>query len=457
VDGFARRGSSPAIIDEDGRVTTYAELGHGIGTSLDRLRQCRVEPGEVVALEGTYSPQLLMEFWALAANGNILMPLTAQSLGREPEYQAVAEVRHRLTLSEDGRWRHEPRESVHSHPLLETARLTGEGGLILFSSGTEGRPKVVLHDLGRLLQKYQRARKALRTLLFLVFDHIAGLDTQLYTLCAGGTCVLENTRRPERVCQVIAERAVEVLATTPSFLGLLLASEAYEQHDLSSLKVVAYGSETMPAQTLARLARVLPQARLVQKYGTTELGSPSSRPRDRETLFLRIDREDVQTKVVDGLLFVKASTAMLGYLNAPSPFDAEGWFDTGDMVEVEGDWIRILGRRSGLINVGGEKVHPLEVENVLLQMPNVATALVVGEAHALLGQVVVAHLTTRVPQPLAELKCEVREFCGGRLAPYQVPVRILLADAPAHSYRFKRAAPGAGHRPGRGSPEDGPS
>ena len=446
VEGFAARGASPAIVAEDGRVTTYAELYDGIHASLERLRSHEVAAGDVVAIQGSWSPQLLMEFWALASNGNILMPLTAQSPGREPEYQALCEVRHRVTFSEDGEWGHESREAVPSHPLLRVARESGEGGLVLFSSGTEGRPKAVLHDLGRLLLKYQKPLKAKRTLLFLVFDHIAGLDTLLYTLCAGGTCVIENTRRPENVCRVIAARSVEVLATTPSFLGLLLASEAYEPHDLSSLEVIAYGSETMPAHTLARLARVVPSAHLVQKYGTTELGSPSSRTRDGETLFLRIDRDDVQTKVVDGVLFVKTPAAMLGYLNAPSPFDEEGWFNTGDMVEVDGDWIRFLGRRSEVINVGGEKVHPLEVEDVLLQMPNIATASVVGERNALLGQIVVAHLTTKAPQVLVELKREVREFCKGRLAPYQVPARIVLADAPAQSYRFKRGAPAAGTR-----------
>ena len=70
---------------------------------------------------------------------------------------------------------------------------------------------------------------------------------------------------------------------------------------------------------------------------------------------------------------------MTGYLNAPSPFDAEGWFDTQDLVETKGEFIRFLGRRSEVVNVGGQKVYPAEVENVLLQMPNVGDATVAGE------------------------------------------------------------------------------
>jgi long-chain acyl-CoA synthetase len=188
---------------------------------------------------------------------------------------------------------------------------------------------------------------------------------------------------------------------------------------------------------LARLAEVLPGARLVQKYGMTELGSPASRTREA-TRWMKLSGADTRIKIVDGILWIKTETAMLGYLNAPSPFDAEGWLDTGDMVEVEGEWIRVLGRRSEMINVGGEKVHPAEVENVLLQMPNVAAVTVRGEPNALMGHVVVARISTTVPQSPADLKRAVREFCRGRLAPFQVPARIVIEDAPGPSYRFKK-------------------
>jgi long-chain acyl-CoA synthetase len=444
AESFRERGASPAIIAEGGGVTTYEDLHGEILGWCERLGPSGILSGDVVALEGGYSPELLACFWALARNGNIVMPLTPQGLPLDEARQNLAEVRHHLAFDAAGGLRHKRRNAAHSNPLLKTLRDKGESGLILFSSGTEGSPKIVLHDLGKLLGKYQRPLRAMRTLLFLVFDHIAGLDTLFYTLCAGGCCVLENTRRPELVCKAIALHSVEVLAATPSFLGLLLASEAHQHHDLSCLKVVAYGSEPMPPHILSRLGQALPQARLVQRYGTTELGSPASRSRDRETLWMQIDGDQVRSKVVDGVLLIKADTAMLGYLNGPSPFDAEGWLNTGDVVEVDGPWIRVLGRRSAMINVGGEKVHPPEVENVLLQMPNVASASVRGEGNALLGQIVVAELTLREPQSLAELKRDVREFCRGRLAPHQVPARILLAQVPPHSYRFKKTRDAAG-------------
>ena len=79
---------------------------------------------------------------------------------------------------------------------------------------------------------------------------------------------------------------------------------------------------------------------------------------------------------------------MLGYLNAPSPFDADGWFNTQDAVEQDGEWLRFLGRTSDLINVGGQKVYPAEVESVLLELENVLDVTVRGEPNPIIGQIV---------------------------------------------------------------------
>jgi acyl-CoA synthetase (AMP-forming)/AMP-acid ligase II len=129
---------------------------------------------------------------------------------------------------------------------------------------------------------------------------------------------------------------------------------------------------------------------------------------------------------------------MLGYLNAPSPFDADGFFDTGDLVETDGEWVRFLGRDSDVINVGGQKVHPAEVESVLLQMEHVGDVVVRGEPHPLTGQIVTA--TVRLAQPEAPLdfKVRMRRFCLERLAPYKVPAKVRFTTEAIHSARFKR-------------------
>jgi acyl-CoA synthetase (AMP-forming)/AMP-acid ligase II len=129
---------------------------------------------------------------------------------------------------------------------------------------------------------------------------------------------------------------------------------------------------------------------------------------------------------------------MLGYLNAPSPFDAEGWFNTEDMVEVDGEYMRFLGRESEIINVGGEKVYPSEVESVLLQMDNVRDATVMGEENPILGNIVVARVSLFEPEDLTSLKRRMREFCRERLEKFKVPAKVELSQADQHSARFKK-------------------
>jgi long-chain acyl-CoA synthetase len=148
--------------------------------------------------------------------------------------------------------------------------------------------------------------------------------------------------------------------------------------------------------------------------------------------------EGYETKVVDGILWIKAHSAMLGYLNAPSPFDAEGWFNTNDMVEVDGEYIRILGRKSEIINVGGQKVYPAEVESVLLQMENVADAVVLGEPHPLTGNIVTARVNLVQPEPAAAFRQRLRAFCRDRLASFKVPAKVEIVGDEQFNARYKR-------------------
>ena len=147
------------------------------------------------------------------------------------------------------------------------------------------------------------------------------------------------------MCAAIERFQVQILPTSPTFLNLLLLSGAYERHDLSSLELVTYGTEVMPEPTLARLHEILPRVRLLQTYGLSEVGILRSKSKSSDSLWVKVGGEGFQTRIVDGMLEIKAQSAMLGYLNAPSPFSEDGWFKTGDAVEVEGEYIRILGRQ----------------------------------------------------------------------------------------------------------------
>ena len=156
---------------------------------------------------------------------------------------------------------------------------------------------------------------------------------------------------------------------------------------------------------------------------------------------MKLGGEGFAWRVVDGILQIKADGAMLGYLNAPSPFTEDGWFVTGDCVEVDpdGEYLKILGRDSDLINVGGRKVYPAEVEAVLKELPEIAEATVYGEQNALLGQIVAARVWPRNVADEVDLRRRVRSHATAKLDQYKIPVRVTFVyDETYATERFKK-------------------
>jgi acyl-CoA synthetase (AMP-forming)/AMP-acid ligase II len=437
IDAMDARGGDLAVATPDGSYS-YANLVERIKAWRASVDQ--VAPGRVISIEGDYGPESIAALVAATWCGHIAVPMSPDSRAQHASYLDIASVEHRIRL-EDQRSPVrllEPTGQHASHPLYEQLRAAGHPGLVLFSSGSTGQPKAALHDLDRLLAKYRVPRQKFRTLVFLLLDHIGGVNTLFYTLANGGAAVLASARTASAVCDAIATHRVELLPSSPTFLNLLLLSGEVERHDLSSLKLITYGTEPMPASTLDRANRAFPGVRFLQTYGMTELGILRSQSRESNSLWIRIGGEGFEWKVVDGRLRIRAESAMLGYLNAPNPFDADGFFDTGDLVEADGEWVRFLGRKSDVINVGGSKVHPSEVESTLLEMEHVVDAVVTGEPHALTGQMVVATIRLARPEPVADFKLRMRLFCRDRLAPFQIPAKIHLTEDPIHSSRFKR-------------------
>jgi len=430
-------GDRPAVVWRDTTVS-YRDLMSLIDACDVELTAAGVGAGDVVSLEGDYSPSSCALLVALMMRRAILVPLTKSVSAHREEFLEIAEVQVTIELDDADRRHITRRDRQPANALMRQLIEQGDPGLVLFSSGSTGNSKAALHDMARLLEKFQVVRQQKCTLTFLLLDHIGGINTLLYTFSNGGTVVAVADRDAESVCRAIARHRVQILPTSPTFLNLLLMSGAYREHDLSSLELVTYGTEPMPESTLTRIHQALPHVKLQQTYGLSELGILRSKSRDSDSLWVKVGGEGYETKVVDGTLWVRARSAMLGYLNAPSPFDADGWMNTQDQVEVDGEWLRILGRRSEIINIGGQKVYPAEVESVLLQIDHVDDATVRGESNPITGNIVVARLTLTQPEDMTGLKRRVRTFCAERLAPHKIPVKIEVATREQHSARFKK-------------------
>lgn len=400
--------------------------------------------GAVVAIEGGFSPAAITALLAVLETGAIAVPLTASVESKKADFCETAEVEWRIRVDNNERCIITPTGRQATHVLFRQLRDAHHAGLVLFSSGSTGHSKGVVHDVELLLQKYLKPRHCYRTLAFLLFDHIGGIDTLLYNLANGSCLVTVDDQTPDAVCGAIEAHRVEVLPVSPTFINLLLLSGAHERHDLSSLQVITYGAEVMPESTLARLNRAFPTVKLLQKFGATEIGTMRSQSRTSGSVWVKIGGEGYQTRVVNGLLEVKAKSAMLGYLNAPSPFTPDGWFKTGDIVEIDGEWMRILGRNSELINVGGEKVYPSEVEGVLEEMPGVAEVTVTGESNPITGKIVLAMVKLSSAETVAVFRKRMWEYCRTRLPAYKTPQKVILVNESLANARFKKIRRNAG-------------
>ncbi|HEX7070507.1 MAG TPA: long-chain fatty acid--CoA ligase, partial [Rhodothermales bacterium] len=348
IDRFGEGADRPAVIWHD-QIFSYADLRAAYDGWVERLAGDGVRAGDAVGVVGDFSPSSIACLLALLKLRCIAVPLAWDSRDQHATFCEIAELDWLVTLDADDAATVAPQSFRRGHELMEKLRELDEPGLVLFSSGSTGKPKAILHNLQPLLDKFRKPRHSMRTVSFLLFDHIGGFNTLLYTLANLGTVVVPRDRSVAQVCDAVQKHRAQLLPTSPSFLNLLLLGEAHRNYDLSSLELVTYGTEVMPERTLVMLGEALPNARLQQTYGLSELGILRSKSASNQSLLVKVGGEDYETRVVDGTLHIRARSSMLGYLNAPSPFDADGWFNTGDAVIQEGEYYRILGRKSEII------------------------------------------------------------------------------------------------------------
>jgi acyl-coenzyme A synthetase/AMP-(fatty) acid ligase len=138
---------------------------------------------------------------------------------------------------------------------------------------------------------------------------------------------------------------------------------------------------------------------------------------------------EVELRVTDGSLRLRSARAAGGYLGAGALKDADGFVDSGDMVELRGDRYHFVGRRNGVINVGGLKVHPEEIEAVIVRHPDVAAARVVGRRSPITGAIVTAEVVLKPGADEAAARAGILCACRADLAPYKAPTLLRFVPA----------------------------
>lgn len=437
LDGFA----DAPFLNTEQRTYSYAELKREVLRQLDHLHAQGVGAQTTVFLQGDFSFSGIALLLALYQNSNIIALNTASNEQEVSNKLAAAQARYFIDADSGVVTTHEA--GTEDNALVAQLKALGHAGLILFSSGTTGQPKAMLHDLDRLVASYQDKRsRRLSIFLFLLFDHIGGINTLLNILSIGGTATIAATKSPDIVARLIERYRISVLPTSPTFLNLMLIDNVLERYDLSSLRMITYGTEPMPESLLLALRGKLPKVKFLQTFGTSETGIMNTSSQASGSLFMRFQEGDGEYRVVDGELWLRSATQVMGYLNhSMDSFTEDGWFKTGDLVEVNADgYLKILGRSKEIINVGGEKVYPAEVESVLMQHPRVKDCKAYGERNGLTGQFVAAEvvLDEEYGEETPAVLRAIRQFSREHMDSYKVPVRLKVVEAIRYSARYKK-------------------
>jgi long-chain acyl-CoA synthetase len=335
--------------------------------------------------------------------------------------------------------------------LLPAAITEEDTAVILYTSGTTGRPKGArLTHLGIVHSALTFARchgltEEDRGLVAVPLAHVTGLvGIFLPTMIVGGAVVLMHREYKTDVFLELASRErITYSILVPAIYTLCATSPNLAANDLSSWRIGCFGGAPMPVATIEMLAQKIPHLELLNAYGATETTSPTTiMPR-------RCWREHVdsvgqvvpcgEVKVMDengnpvpagmpGELWIGGPMVVPGYWERPDANNSEfvdGFWRSGDIGSIDAEgFVRVFDRRKDMINRGGFKIFSAEVENVLAGLAGVVECAIVGRPDPVLGERVHAFV---VPQPGASLtKEKIRDFCATRLADYKVPETVTI-------------------------------
>ncbi|MGH2452382.1 MAG: long-chain-fatty-acid--CoA ligase [bacterium] len=326
--------------------------------------------------------------------------------------------------------------------------------VLQYTGGTTGIMKAAMLSHRNLVSNLSQARVWLtdlkigqeRILSVVPFFHVYGM-TACLNLAVAIAAVNVMVLMPGFVARSVAEAAAKYRPTIfpgapPIYLAINQLKDV-EQYDLKSIRACISGSSSLPVEVQRRFEE-LTGARLVEGFGLSE-ASPLTHCNPihgtRKVGSIGVPVPNTETRIVDaetgtrdlgvnevGELIVRGPQVMMGYWNNPDETAKtlrDGWLFTGDIARMDDDgFFFIEDRKKDMVNIGGLKVFPREVEEVLFKHPKVREAAVVGVSSRVRGETLVAHVVPQNGGDPRALKRELREYCAAHLAPYKVPRRF---------------------------------
>ena len=460
-----------------GQNISYTALAAVVERTAAALAASGVKRGDCVAFLGYNSPELLALLFSCAKLGALFMPLNWRLAAPEHKQQ-LEDCPPKVLIVEPGfiAQTHGIGAMLASITLVATAgaaqgwlawdAFLARGSslpppdpavdddtplLISYTSGSTGKPKGVLLTQ-RAIQCNADNSADMHgltsddvILTTLPLFHVGGLNNQTTpALRAGCTLVLHPRFDPEATFDAIESDGVTLTVLVPAQLDMMMASQRWVDADFSTLRMITTGSTIVPMHVIHAVhAKGVP---LVQVYGSTETcpiavylkrdeamrkeGSTGRVARHCQMRLVDGNGNDVQPGDT-GQILIKGDNVMSGYWGAPQATAAaliDGWYHSGDMGhEDEEGYLYVDGRCKDMIISGGENIYPAEIENLLIESPDIVEASVIGRPDPRWGEVVVAVV---VRKPGSELTGEqVRKLLDGRVARYKHPREVVLVDA----------------------------
>lgn len=330
---------------------------------------------------------------------------------------------------------------------------TSDLAQIVYTSGTESTPKGAMLTHDAVIAQYVSCLVDAEitagdlTLHALPLYHCAQLDVFLGpSIYAGATNVITAKPTPDNLLPLIERFRIGSFFAPPTVWISLLRSPQFDSTDLSSLRKGYYGASIMPVEVLRELSRRLPQVRLWNLYGQTEIAPLATmlgpddqlrKPGSAGRAVLNVETRVVDDRMKDvavgevGEVVHRSPHLMLGYFHDDERTKAAfegGWFHSGDLATIDEEgYITIVDRKKDMIKTGGENVASREVEEMIYRLPQVSEVAVVGVPHPRWVEAVVAVVVAKAGHTLDE--AQVLAHCGEHLAGFKAPKRVVVVDA----------------------------
>ncbi|MDZ4857484.1 MAG: AMP-binding protein [Candidatus Hydrogenedentes bacterium] len=477
-----------AIVFEKQRVT-YAQFRDAVDDTARAFLDAGVKRGDRVAMIAMARPEFLFTFMAANKVGamwlgvspkftlqefryiiddcqpSVLIALR-EYLGRDlaPEIEALARefpsIKKILVIGEAPEGFENFNDFVstprpHQEAALQAriAELSpDDNALLLYTSGSSGKPKGVVHTHRSILsyvtvqREHMMMTEEIRCLLHFPINHVAAA-TEIGYACvfAGGACVMTDRFDAAQTLKIVEEERITLFGQVPAMFLLEFGLPAFPETDFSSVTNFMWGGSTAPKLVLDVVAGLAKRngARMMTGYGATEMCGfvTYSAPEDTlDTLFTTVGKTapPFEVKIVDadrlevargeiGEIAVRGETIMKEYWNKPDQteavLDADGWYYSGDLAKMdERGYITISGRKSEMYKTGGENVFPREVEDVIEKFPGILMAAVIGVRHEMFDEVGYAFV---MPHPGQKPAVDaLHAHCRENLANFKVPKTI---------------------------------